>query len=243
MFLTLRNEKTLKKMRSKTLKNNIFFFLGRNLIIRSFEIPHSIWKLHKDFKSVFVFKFRQKTKKFTPKWQKPLFEKRVPECYNDSIEMDNTVMHVRLQGTNLGSSEDQCKHCLEGSRSNQRALSLIQLLPTNNFGVGSSSLGLLVFGVVFKPSDRPHVKRKSLDWMDVSPGWTFLSPVMDVLPGWMLLSPVMDVSPVFNSVKQCSRVLNSVKKFSTVFNSVQECSIVLNSVQQCSTVFNSVQEC
>ena len=77
MFLTLRNEKTLKKMRSKTLKNNIFFFLGRNLIIRSFEIPHSIWKLHKDFKSVFVFKFRQKTKKFTPKWQKPLFEKRV----------------------------------------------------------------------------------------------------------------------------------------------------------------------
>ena len=77
MFLTLRNEKTLKKMRSKTLKNNIFFFFGRNLIIRSFEIPHSIWKLHKDFKSVFVFKFRQKTKKFTPKWQKPQFEKRV----------------------------------------------------------------------------------------------------------------------------------------------------------------------
>ena len=77
MFLTLKNEKTLKKMRSKTLKNNIFFILGRNLIIRSFEIPHSIWKLHKDFKSVFVFKFRQKTKKFTPKWQKPLFEKRV----------------------------------------------------------------------------------------------------------------------------------------------------------------------
>ena len=79
MFLTLRNEKTLKKMRSKTLKNNIFFILDRNLIIRSFEIPHSIWKLHKDFKSVFVFKFRQKTKKFTPKWQKPLFEKRVIE--------------------------------------------------------------------------------------------------------------------------------------------------------------------
>ena len=77
MFLTLRNEKTLKKMRSKTLKNNIFLFSGRNLIIRSFEIPHSIGKLHKDFKSVFVFKFRQKTKKFTPKWQKPLFEKRV----------------------------------------------------------------------------------------------------------------------------------------------------------------------
>ena len=77
MFLTLKNEKTLKKMRSKTLKNNIFFILGRNLIIRSFEIPHSIWKLHKDFKSVFDIKFRQKTKKFTPKWQKPLFEKRV----------------------------------------------------------------------------------------------------------------------------------------------------------------------
>merc|ERR1712062_293941 len=68
---------TFKKIRSKTLKNNIFFILGRNLIIRSFEIPHGIWKLHKDFKSVFVFKFRQKTKKFTPKRQKPLFEKRV----------------------------------------------------------------------------------------------------------------------------------------------------------------------
>ena len=80
MFLTLKNEKTFKKIRSKTLKNNIFFILGRNLIIRSFEIPHSIWKLHKDFKSVFVFKFRQKTKKFTPKWQKPLFEKRVHFC-------------------------------------------------------------------------------------------------------------------------------------------------------------------
>ena len=80
MFLTLKNEKTLKKIRSKTLKNNIFFILGRNLIIRSFEIPHSIWKLHKDFKSVFVFKFRQKTKKFTPKWQKPLFEKRVNQA-------------------------------------------------------------------------------------------------------------------------------------------------------------------
>ena len=84
MFLTLRNEKTLKKMRSKTLKNNIFFFSGRNLIIRSFEIPHSIGKLHKDFKSVFVFKFRQKTKKFTPKWQKPLFEKRVTATGSDS---------------------------------------------------------------------------------------------------------------------------------------------------------------
>ena len=80
MFLTLRNEKTLKKKRSKTLKKKtVSFFLGRNLIIRSFEIPHSIWKLHNDFKSVFVFKFRQKTKKFMPKWQKPLFEKRVRE--------------------------------------------------------------------------------------------------------------------------------------------------------------------
>ena len=46
-------------------------------MIRSFEIPPSIGKLHKDFKSVFVFKFRQKTKKFTPKWQNTLLEKRV----------------------------------------------------------------------------------------------------------------------------------------------------------------------
>ena len=92
MFLTLKNEKTLKKMRSKTLKNNIFFILGRNLIIRSFEIPHSIWKLHKDFKSVFVFKFRQKTKKFTPKWQKPLFEKRVkPDARETGSKLINHV--------------------------------------------------------------------------------------------------------------------------------------------------------
>ena len=90
MFLTLKNEKTLKKMRSKTLKNNIFFILGRNLIIRSFEIPHSIWKLHKDFKSVFVFKFRQKTKKFTPKWQKPLFEKRVREVRETILRCKNS---------------------------------------------------------------------------------------------------------------------------------------------------------
>ena len=62
MFLTLRNEKTLKKMRSKTLKNNLFFFSGRNLIIRSFEIPHSIWKLHKDFKYVLFLNFDKKQK-------------------------------------------------------------------------------------------------------------------------------------------------------------------------------------
>ena len=101
MFLTLKNEKTLKKMRSKTLKNNIFFILGRNLIIRSFEIPHSIWKLHKDFKSVFVFKFRQKTKKFPPKWQKPLFEKRVTwytlcTCAPGQLEASKVVTHLNL---------------------------------------------------------------------------------------------------------------------------------------------------
>ena len=98
MFLTLKNEKNLKKMRSKTLKNNIFFILGRNLIIRSFEIPHSIWKLHKDFKSVFVFKFRQKTKKFTPKWQKPLFEKRViavPLFANVTVDTVETLLNTR----------------------------------------------------------------------------------------------------------------------------------------------------
>ena len=69
--------KPSKRWGQKHWKTTFSFFSGRNLIIRSFEIPHSIWKLHKDFKSVFVFKFRQKTKKFTPKWQKPLFEKRV----------------------------------------------------------------------------------------------------------------------------------------------------------------------
>ena len=169
MFLTLKNEKTLKKMRSKTLKNNIFFILGRNLIIRSFEIPHSIWKLHKDFKSVFVFKFRQKTKKFTPKWQKPLFEKRVPECYNESIEMDKTVMHVRLQGTNVGSSEDQCKHCLEGSRSNQRYTfrhfqpSLPAVTSNRHFQTFQQD-GRFASMDVFKSSGRSHVIGKSLDF-------------------------------------------------------------------------------
>ena len=42
-----------------------------------FEITPSIRKLYKDFKAIFVFKFGPKTKKFTPKWQIPLFEKRV----------------------------------------------------------------------------------------------------------------------------------------------------------------------
>ena len=42
-----------------------------------FEITPSIRKLYKDFKTIFVFKFGPKTKKFTPKWQIPLFEKRV----------------------------------------------------------------------------------------------------------------------------------------------------------------------
>ena len=103
MFLTLKNEKTLKKMRSKTLKNNIFFILGRNLIIRSFEIPHSIWKLHKDFKSVFVFKFRQKTKKFTPKWQKPLFEKRV----SDTTFVIAAFINYELSGLLLSRSKTE----------------------------------------------------------------------------------------------------------------------------------------
>ena len=44
----------------------------------------------------------------------------------------------------------------EGSRSNQRALSLIQLLPTNNFCVGSSSLGLFVFEVHLVCPLRPY---------------------------------------------------------------------------------------
>ena len=46
-----------------------------------FEITPSIRKLYKDFKTIFVFKFGPKTKKFTPKWQIPLFEKRV-KCHN-----------------------------------------------------------------------------------------------------------------------------------------------------------------
>ena len=42
-----------------------------------FEITPSIRKLYKDLKTIFVFKFGPKTKKFTPKWQIPLFEKGV----------------------------------------------------------------------------------------------------------------------------------------------------------------------
>ena len=109
MFLTLKNEKTLKKMRSKTLKNNIFFILGRNLIIRSFEIPHSIWKLHKDFKSVFVFKFRQKTKKFTPKWQKPLFEKRVISSCIDIFMVIPILLKVTLTITIIDSNHNHTR--------------------------------------------------------------------------------------------------------------------------------------
>ena len=45
-----------------------------------FEITPSNKKLYKDFKTIFVFKFGPKTKKFTPKWQIPLFEKRVANC-------------------------------------------------------------------------------------------------------------------------------------------------------------------
>ena len=33
--------------------------------------------MHKDFRTLFVFKHRRKTKKFTLKWQIPLIEKRV----------------------------------------------------------------------------------------------------------------------------------------------------------------------
>ena len=45
-----------------------------------FEITPSIRKLYKDFKTIFVFKFGPKTKKFTPKWQIPLFEERARGC-------------------------------------------------------------------------------------------------------------------------------------------------------------------
>ena len=50
-----------------------------------FEITPSIRKLYKDFKTIFVFKFGPKTKKFTPKWQIPLFEKRV-KCLVDGAD-------------------------------------------------------------------------------------------------------------------------------------------------------------
>ena len=77
MFLTLKIEKISKKLMAKTVKNEFFIKLNFNFIANYFEITPSIRKLYKDFKTIFVFKFGPKTKKFTPKWQIPLFEKRV----------------------------------------------------------------------------------------------------------------------------------------------------------------------
>ena len=77
MFLTLKIEKISKKLRSKTVKNYVFLFFFFLFFFFSFEIINSTGKLHKDFRTLFVFKHRRKTKKFTLKWQIPLFEKRV----------------------------------------------------------------------------------------------------------------------------------------------------------------------
>ena len=54
-----------------------------------FEITPSIRKLYKDFKTIFVFKSGPITKKFTPKWQIPLFEKRVHPHPADFCEVFN----------------------------------------------------------------------------------------------------------------------------------------------------------
>ena len=59
------------------MKNYVLFFENINIIATSFEIRNSIGKLHKDFRTLFVFKHRRKTKKFTLKWQIPLIEKQV----------------------------------------------------------------------------------------------------------------------------------------------------------------------
>ena len=77
MFLTLKIEKISKKLRSKRVKNYVFLFFFFLFFFFSFEIINSTGKLHKDFRTLFVFKPRRKTKKFTLKWQIPLFEKRV----------------------------------------------------------------------------------------------------------------------------------------------------------------------
>ena len=59
------------------MKNYVLFFRNMNIIATSFEIRNSTGKLHKDFRTLFVFKHRRKTKKFTLKWQITLIEKRV----------------------------------------------------------------------------------------------------------------------------------------------------------------------
>ena len=62
----------------KTVKKWFFIKLNLNSMASYFEITLSFRTLYKGFRTIFVFKFGPKTKKFTPKWQIPLFEKRVP---------------------------------------------------------------------------------------------------------------------------------------------------------------------
>ena len=77
VFLTVIIAKMSKKLMVKTVKKWFFIKLNLNSMASYFEITLSFRTLYKGFRTIFVFKFGPKTKKFTPKWQIPLFEKRV----------------------------------------------------------------------------------------------------------------------------------------------------------------------
>ena len=104
MFLTLKIEKISKKLRSKTVKNYVFLFFFFLFCCFSFEIINLTGKLHKDFRTLFVFKHRRKTKKFTLKWQIPLFEKRVLRLSVYDLDSDSVDSKLESQ-TFLGVAE------------------------------------------------------------------------------------------------------------------------------------------
>ena len=78
VFDTEKWENTPKDEVKNTEKQH-FLFWGQKFHHQVFWDTTFDLEIAQGFQSVFVFKFRQKTKKFTPKWQKPLFEKRVSE--------------------------------------------------------------------------------------------------------------------------------------------------------------------
>ena len=77
VFLTVIIAKMSKKLMVKTVKKWFFIKLNLNSMASYFEITLSFRTLYKGFRTIFVFKFGPKTKKFTPKWQIPLFEKQM----------------------------------------------------------------------------------------------------------------------------------------------------------------------
>ena len=70
-FLTYKIEEIFEKRGVKIEKNHIFyFFYKRKVLIFSFEIPPLVEQSLEGFRTVFVLKIGQQTKKSTPKWRK-----------------------------------------------------------------------------------------------------------------------------------------------------------------------------